>query len=75
MYNRQLYKQHLSQKVLKNPEQRRFFAAENLRDLFTYSPPSAGTTTGALFKGTETVYNQEDAALRKIAGVTGLAAQ
>jgi DNA excision repair protein ERCC-6 len=25
MYNRQLFKQHLSQKVLNNPDQRRFF--------------------------------------------------
>ena len=29
MYNRQLFKQHLSQKVLNNPEQRRFFEVTN----------------------------------------------
>ncbi|KAA8909107.1 hypothetical protein FN846DRAFT_905856 [Sphaerosporella brunnea] len=82
MYSRQLYKQHMSQKVLVNPsEHRRFFQPENIRELFTYSPPTSGTATGALFEGAETVYSksqpagqrEEDSALRRINGVTGLA--
>ncbi|KAI5821085.1 SNF2 family N-terminal domain-containing protein [Pyronema omphalodes] len=60
MYNRQLFKQHLSQKVLNNPEQRRFFHSDNLHDLFTYTETTAGigTSTGAMFQGAETIYNQ-----------------
>ncbi|KAI5802729.1 SNF2 family N-terminal domain-containing protein [Pyronema domesticum] len=60
MYNRQLFKQHLSQKVLNNPEQRRFFHSDNLHDLFTYTETTAGigTSTGAMFEGAETIYNQ-----------------
>ncbi|KAF8535817.1 SNF2 family N-terminal domain-containing protein [Trichophaea hybrida] len=79
MYNRQLFKQHLSQKVLNNPNQSRFFHSENLRDLFTFGPTSGGTSTGAMFHGAETVYTsfsvsskKEDSTLQNIDGVTSL---
>uniref|UniRef100_A0A1D1YV53 DNA repair protein rhp26 n=1 Tax=Anthurium amnicola TaxID=1678845 RepID=A0A1D1YV53_9ARAE len=35
VYHRQIYKHFLTNKILKNPQQRRFFKARDLRDLFT----------------------------------------
>lgn len=34
MYHRQIYKHFLTNKILKNPQQRRFFKARDLKDLF-----------------------------------------
>ncbi|KAH9287767.1 hypothetical protein KI387_031884, partial [Taxus chinensis] len=35
IYHRQIYKHFLTNKILKNPRQRRFFKARDMRDLFT----------------------------------------
>ncbi|KAI8060927.1 SNF2 family N-terminal domain-containing protein [Gongronella butleri] len=54
IYHRQIYKQFLTNKILKDPKQRRFFDASNLKSLFTLADEDAPTTeTGQLFQGTE----------------------
>ncbi|KAI8143975.1 SNF2 family N-terminal domain-containing protein [Fennellomyces sp. T-0311] len=88
IYHRQIYKQFLTNKILKDPKQKRFFDASNLRSLFTLSAEdNGGTETGQLFKGTEIKYgdtqpgskalkkkekNGEDDQLRTLNGVSGL---
>lgn len=37
IYHRQIFKQFLSNKILQDPEQRRFFSSHHLQDLFTLS--------------------------------------
>ncbi|RCI03157.1 hypothetical protein CU098_000671, partial [Rhizopus stolonifer] len=60
IYHRQIYKQFLTNKILKDPKQRRFFDASNLQSLFTLGLEDATTTeTGELFKGTEIKHNQK----------------
>ncbi|RUS24686.1 putative RAD26 [Jimgerdemannia flammicorona] len=54
IYHRQIFKQFLTNKILKDPKQKRFFNAHNLQDLFTLTGDDvAGTETGELFKGSE----------------------
>ncbi|KAI2615490.1 SNF2 family N-terminal domain-containing protein [Hypoxylon sp. NC1633] len=54
MYHRQIYKQVLSDKVLKDPKSRGNFQLENLHDLFALgSPEERVTETGKLFEGAE----------------------
>ncbi|KAI1811236.1 SNF2 family N-terminal domain-containing protein [Poronia punctata] len=51
IYHRQIFKQFLSSKVLKDPKQRANFNLSDLHDLFTLgSPDKSGTETGRLFK-------------------------
>ncbi|GAB1600830.1 SWI/SNF-related matrix-associated actin-dependent regulator of chromatin subfamily A member 5-like isoform X1 [Argonauta hians] len=53
IYHRQIFKQFLSNRVLKDPKQRRFFKANELHELFTLTDHcSNGTETGAMFAGT-----------------------
>lgn len=55
IYHRQIFKQFLTNRVLKDPRQRRFFKSNHLHDLFTFdsSATDGGTTeTSALFAGT-----------------------
>ena len=55
IYHRQIFKQFLTNRVLKDPRQRRFFKSNNLHDLFTLdcSATDGGSTeTSALFAGT-----------------------
>jgi len=50
IYHRQLFKQFLSNKVLKDPTQRRFFKSNDLRDLFTLADDDGESTeTQSLF--------------------------
>ena len=52
MYQRQIFKTYLTNKILKDPKQSRFFKSNQLMDLFTYTPPGdkGGTTeTGSIF--------------------------
>ena len=53
IYHRQIFKQFLTNKILKDPKQRRFFKTGELRDLFSLAPePGPGdstTETQALF--------------------------
>ncbi|KAL0084706.1 SNF2 family N-terminal domain-containing protein [Phycomyces blakesleeanus] len=60
IYHRQIYKQFLTNKILKDPKQRRFFDASNLKSLFTLgAEDDTSTETGRLFKGTE-IHNKDD---------------
>ncbi|KAJ2768179.1 DNA repair protein rhp26, partial [Coemansia nantahalensis] len=53
VYNRQIYKQFLSSKILEDPRQGRFFHSQSLRDLFSLAdfdaaddaPPTAGSSS------------------------------
>ncbi|XP_057590574.1 DNA excision repair protein ERCC-6 isoform X2 [Hippopotamus amphibius kiboko] len=54
IYHRQIFKQFLTNKVLKDPKQRRFFKSNDLYELFTLTSPdtSQSTETSAIFAGT-----------------------
>lgn len=65
IYHRQIFKQFLTNKILRDPKQRRFFKMNDLHDLFTLgSETFDGTETGDMFGGTETMFrrNQSDRA-------------
>ncbi|KAB5557878.1 SNF2 family N-terminal domain-containing protein [Coniochaeta sp. 2T2.1] len=54
IYHRQIFKQFLSNKVLKDPKQRSSFHLTDLHDLFTLSSYEEGKTeTSEIFKGSE----------------------
>ncbi|KXS20289.1 hypothetical protein M427DRAFT_52512 [Gonapodya prolifera JEL478] len=51
IYHRQIFKQFLTNKILKDPKQRRFFKANDLHDLFSLSSGTEKRTeTGELFR-------------------------
>ncbi|XP_044924424.1 DNA excision repair protein ERCC-6 isoform X2 [Mustela putorius furo] len=54
IYHRQIFKQFLANRVLKDPKQRRFFKSNDLYELFTLTSPdpSQSTETSAIFAGT-----------------------
>ncbi|XP_032221486.2 DNA excision repair protein ERCC-6 [Nematostella vectensis] len=54
IYHRQIFKQFLTNRVLEDPKQRRFFKTNDLYELFTLddSYKKQGTETGAIFAGT-----------------------
>ncbi|XP_059482382.1 DNA excision repair protein ERCC-6-like [Neocloeon triangulifer] len=53
IYHRQIFKQFLTNKVLKNPKQRRFFKSNDLFELFTLNEGKENSTeTSAIFAGT-----------------------
>jgi DNA excision repair protein ERCC-6 len=41
VYHRQIYKQHLTDRILRDPKQRRVFKAKDLADLFTFDEQAA----------------------------------
>ncbi|OVA13656.1 SNF2-related [Macleaya cordata] len=45
VYHRQIYKHFLTNKILKNPQQRRFFKARDMKDLFTLQDDGEGAST------------------------------
>lgn len=51
MYHRQIYKHFLTNKILKNPQQRRFFKARDMKDLFILNDEgdSGATETANIF--------------------------
>lgn len=54
IYHRQIFKQFLSNKVLKDPKQRASFARQDLHDLFRLGDETeGGTETGKIFAGSE----------------------
>lgn len=60
IYHRQIFKQFLSNKVLKDPKQRTTFQLHDLHDLFTLGSAEEGTTeTGRLFEGAQVKFNPE----------------
>uniref|UniRef100_A0A8C5H263 DNA excision repair protein ERCC-6 n=1 Tax=Gouania willdenowi TaxID=441366 RepID=A0A8C5H263_GOUWI len=54
IYHRQIFKQFLTNRVLKDPKQRRFFKSNDIYELFTLFDPDGaqGTETSAIFAGT-----------------------
>ncbi|KAK3050916.1 DNA repair protein rhp26 [Extremus antarcticus] len=55
IYHRQIFKQFLTNKILRDPKQRQTFQMKDLHDLFTLGDamPDGQTETGMVFKGTE----------------------
>ncbi len=54
IYHRQIFKQFLTNKILKDPKQRQTFQMKDLHDLFSLGEADQGATeTSELFKGTE----------------------
>ncbi|KAL4596505.1 hypothetical protein ACB092_12G167800 [Castanea dentata] len=51
VYHRQIYKHFLTNKILKNPQQRRFFKSRDMKDLFTLNDngESGSTETSNIF--------------------------
>lgn len=59
VYHRQVYKQFLTDRVLRDPRQKRFFKAKDLSDLFTLGDEYAeGTETAAIFSSLGTGVTQ-----------------
>ncbi|GBL90945.1 DNA excision repair protein ERCC-6 [Araneus ventricosus] len=53
IYHRQIFKQFVTNRVLKDPKQRRFFKSNDLYELFTYNEVGhQGTETSCIFAGT-----------------------
>ncbi|KAG0204914.1 hypothetical protein BGX28_003293 [Mortierella sp. GBA30] len=60
IYHRQIFKQFLTNKILKDPKQRRFFKSHDMADLFTLEGEDAvGTETGGIFAGSEVAIKSE----------------
>lgn len=60
IYHRQIFKQFLADKVLKDPKQSQKFHIKDLYDLFTLGSSHGSTETGELFKGSEVHLNEAD---------------
>ena len=59
IYHRQLFKQFLINKILKDPKQRQTFQMKDLHDLFTLGgADEPATETSTLFKGTEVRFDK-----------------
>lgn len=69
IYHRQIFKQFLTNKILKDPKQRQTFHMSDLHDLFTLGDAGGKTETGALFKGTEVKLDSKESELMEIAPV------
>jgi len=52
IYHRQVFKQYLTNRVLKDPKQRRFFKTNDLYELFSLGNDSNETESSAIFAGT-----------------------
>ncbi|KAI9828954.1 MAG: hypothetical protein M1819_006453 [Sarea resinae] len=63
IYHRQIFKQLLTHKILKDPKQRQNFQLKDLHDLFTLGSADAGSTeTSELFQGTEVKFGNGETA-------------
>eukprot|EP00158_Paraphelidium_tribonemae_P007769 Partr_v1_DN28354_c0_g1_i3_m79191 putative excision repair cross-complementing rodent repair deficiency complementation group len=51
IYHRQIFKQFLTNKILEDPKQRRFFKSNDLYDLFSLAPEGVSNETQDLFRG------------------------
>jgi DNA excision repair protein ERCC-6 len=60
IYHRQIFKQFLADKILKDPKQRQTFHMKDLYDLFTLGSSDGSTETGEMFKGTEMQLSRPD---------------
>ena len=52
IYHRQIFKQYLTNKILKNPKQRRFFKTNDLYELFRLGNDEKNTESSDIFAGT-----------------------
>ena len=62
IYHRQIFKTFLTNKILKDPKQRRYFKLNDLHDLFSLGDPDErGTETGDMFNGSEQTFGGDKA--------------
>ena len=60
IFHRQIFKQFLTNKILRDPKQRQTFQMKDLHDLFTLGgADEVATETGRIFKGTEVRFDEE----------------
>lgn len=59
IYHRQIFKQFLTNKILKDPKQRQTFHLSDLHDLFSLAKEDAPTETSTLFKNAAVDMHQE----------------
>jgi DNA excision repair protein ERCC-6 len=59
IYHRQIFKQFLTNKILRDPKQRQTFHLSDLHDLFSLGDVSDTTETGTLFRGTEVTFGKQ----------------
>ena len=57
IYHRQIFKQFLTNKILKDPKQRQTFHLSDLHDLFSLGTPDAPTQTSTLFQDAQVKYS------------------
>ncbi|RDW67192.1 DNA-dependent ATPase RAD26 [Aspergillus mulundensis] len=61
IYHRQIFKQFLTNKILKDPKQRQTFQMSDLHDLFALGEENQGPTeTSKIFKEAEVTYEEEN---------------
>ena len=71
IYQRQIFKEFLSQKILQDPKQRRFFKSNDLHDLFTLGDQDEkDTETSNLFGDDVNVRSKVSDDLRKVNGLS-----
>ena len=69
IYHRQLFKQFLINKILRDPKQRQTFQMKDLHDLFTLGgADEPATETSTLFKGTEVRFNNKEPSVELVTG-------
>ncbi|KAI4959110.1 hypothetical protein J4E86_002831 [Alternaria arbusti] len=73
IYHRQIFKQFLTNKVLKDPKQRQSFQMSDLHDLFTLGVENVEgeTETGNLFRGSEVKFEEDGKTAEASADATG----
>lgn len=70
IYHRQIFKQFLTNKILKDPKQKRFFKMNDLHDLFSLGDQNEqGTETGDMFGGGDDSKRENDDFM-KVAGIS-----
>ncbi|KIW20257.1 hypothetical protein PV08_00832 [Exophiala spinifera] len=70
IYHRQIFKQFLTNKILKDPKQRQTFHLNDLHDLFSLGNEGAPTETSELFKDAQVQYGSTSDAKQKSAPST-----
>ena len=69
IYHRQLFKQFLINKILRDPKQRQTFQMKDLHDLFTLGgADEPATETSTLFKGTEVRFDKKEPPTERVIG-------
>ncbi|PYH88258.1 DNA repair protein Rhp26/Rad26 [Aspergillus ellipticus CBS 707.79] len=66
IYHRQIFKQFLTNKILRDPKQRQTFQMSDLHDLFSLGDENQGPTeTSKIFKDADVTYEDSDGASRQ----------